>query len=509
MKGLSRVLIWEGLILLVFGVLAYVFVGTLTLFALVDGLLGVVSLAVGWALDFGGIRETVSRRSAKYGANALIYTVVFLGILVFINAFASAHAKKFDLTKAGVNTLTDQTLTVIKNLPEKTEIVGFFKTGESKPFEKLAERYGDASRGKIKVEVLDPDVSPGAVKKYAVHEPNSVAVSCQGRTNITMDVTEQGITTALLKISAPPQGAIYMLEGHGELGLESHEERGMAALKGGLENENIKIKPLLIRMAGGIPPDASLIIIAGPTQPLSAEEVTQLGQYLDKGGRLMVLLDPFVNAGLDDLLAKYGVKVENDVVVDMQLQLLAAPIPGYDPIVVNYGPHEITKKIGENPTIFHVARSLKVLTEGRLADVTVDPLLNTREQSWGETDFAAFNNNETPKMDPGKDLKGPLVLGVAVERKVGDKKARLVVIGNASFADNRWVGEYFNANLFLNSINWLTGTEQYISLRPHTFTPDVFQLTDKDRSLIFFASVFLAPQIVVMLGIGVALRRKR
>ena len=509
MKNTSRVLFYEGLILVAFALLTLVFTGQLTFYSLVLGVLGLISLVIGIALDFRGIRENFNRRSAKYGANAIVYSLVFFGILIFINAFAAGHSKKLDLTKAGVNTLTDQTLTVIKNLPDKTEIVGFFKAGESKPFEKLAERYAEAGGGKIKFEALDPDLNPGAVQKYAVTERGAVAVSCQGRTNITMDVTEQGLTTALLKVSAAAQGAVYMLEGHGELPLEGREERGMGLLKTGLENENIAIKPLLIQIVGGIPPDASMIIIAGPTQPLTADEVTMLGNYLDKGGRLLVLLDPFVDAGLDGLLAKYGLKPENDVVVDMQLQLFAAPKPGYDAIVINYGPHEITKKLGENPTVFHLARSLKVETEGRLPDVNVDPILNTRAESWGETDFEAFKTNAEPVQDAAKDIKGPLVLGVAVERRVGEKTARLVVIGDSDFASNSDIGQYFNANLFLNSVNWLTGQEKYISIRPHTFTPDVFQLTEKDRSVIFFASVFLVPQIIVMLGIGVALRRKR
>ena len=112
-------------------------------------------------------------------------------------------------------------------------------------------------------------------------------------------------------------------------------------------------------------------------------------------------------------------------------------------------------------------------------------------------------------LNPAKDIKRPLVLSVTIERRIGEKTARLVVIGDSDFASNSDVGQYLNWNLFLNSVNWLTGQEKYISIRPHTFTPDVFQLTEKDRSVVFFASVFLVPQIVVMLGIGVALRRKR
>ncbi len=522
MKNASRVLFYEGLILVAFAVLTLVFTAQVTFYSLVLGVLGLLSLVIGVVLDFGGIRENISRRSARYGANAVVYTLVFFGILVFVNAFAAGHPKKIDLTKAGVNTLTDQTLTVIKNLPPDktvetpegvqklgTEIVGFFKAAEAKPFTKLAERYAEASQGKIKVQVFDPDLNPATAQKYQVTEPGAIAVTCQGRTNVTMDLSEQGLTTALLKVSAPTQGTVYMLEGHGELPLEGREERGFALLKGGLENENITIKPLLIQLAGGIPPDANLIIIAGPTQALSASEVTLLEAYLDRGGRLFVMLDPFVNAGLDGLLAKYGIQPQNDVIVEPQLQLFAAPVPGYDPIVINYAPHEITKKIGQNPTVFHLARSLKVVTEGTLSGVVAEPLLNTRPESWSESDLAGFKNNTPPQLDPATDKPGPLVLGATVERPVGEKKARLVVIGSASFAANRWIGEYFNANLFLNTINWLTGQERYISIRANTFTPDVFQLQDSDRSMIFFASVFLMPQIVIMLGIGVALRRKR
>lgn len=511
MKTASRILFYEGLILVVFGLLSFVFTG-INFYSVFLGGLGLLCLVVGFALDYSGLLDSFGRRSTKYGANALVYSLVFIGILGFINVLAANHNKKIDMTKAGVNTLTDQTQTVIKNLPGPTEIVAFFKAGESREFERLAKLYADVS-DKISYTVIDPDLRPEVVQQYAVTERGAVAISCEGRTSITLDATEQGLTLALMKVSSAAQGNVYILEGHGELPLEDRDVRGMAFLKEGLENENIVIKTLNIPTAGQIPDDANLIIVAGPTNPLSETEASLLSAFLDQGGRLLLLIDPLTDHGLGGLLAKYGIVPQNDLIVEKQLRLFQDPAPGFDPVVVDYGFHEITKKMQQNITLFHLAQSLKTETDGQSEGVIVDPILKTRAESWGEIDLDSFKEGETPENDPERDSQGPLTLGVAAERTIGEGKqqtsARLVVIGDSDFASNRYIGEYFNGNLFLNIVNWLTGKEEYISIRANTFAPDVFSLNDKDRSVIFFASVFLFPQLVIMLGIGVALRRKR
>lgn len=541
MKATTRILFWEGLVLLVFAGLTPLFFSFRAayelLFPVACGGLGLLALTIAlftFAAQWSKTRAENAGRgmqeTTKFGANAVLYTVIFVAVLVFANVLAHGHEKKIDLTRAKVNTLSDQTVTALKNIPAGAplEIVGFFKAGEAKDFEQLAAKYKAVNPKQVEVRAIDPDLHPEEVSKYAISQRGAVAVTCgvapepnaprpkdnrcTGQTNVTMDVNEQGLTTAVVKVSAPQAGAVYFVEGHGEVPLDGNEERGYALLKKGLANENIELKTTMLLREGRIPADARLLIVAGPTKKFPPEEIAMLEKHLETGGRLMVLLDPMTDTGLEPLLAKYGVVPQDDIVVDRQMRLFEGSVAGLDPIVVDYGEHEITKKFGRNPTLFHEARSLKIDAKGALPGANAEPLLRTGPQSWATSDFSFMKSGSEPKMDAKKDAAGPLVLGVAVERTVGEgdnrKQARLVAIGDADFAANRYVAQGYNADLFFNSINWLTGQEAYISIRPNTFAPDVFTVTEKDTALIFFASVFLLPQLVIMLGIGVAIRRR-
>jgi len=512
MKTVSRILILEGLVLIVFGLLTSVFTGPNTFYVMLFGGLGLGSLVVGIFIDFNDLWKSLRGRSGVYGSMAIIYTLIFLAVLVFANIIANNHPKRFDVTGVGIHTLSEQSQTVVANLPGPAEIVGFFKAGESREFEALAERYQNLS-DKISYEAIDPDLRPDQVQKYAITERGAIAVSCEGRTNITMDMSEQGITLALLKVSAPATGLIYYLEGHGEIPLEGKEERGFGLLKEGLENENRPVRSLLLISENKIPDNAAMLIINGPTNKYVPEEVELLRNYLNGGGRMLITVDPLTETGLEPLLVDYGIAIDNNIVVEPQMRMFQGAVAGYDPVVVDYGFHEITKKMGENPTVFHLARSLTISKENRLDGVVTDPILRSGMDSWGETDFTAFANGEDPARDETADDAGPLVIGAASERTIGEgedrKSARLVVIGDADFNNNHFVAYGFNANLFLNTINWLTGQEAYISVRPNTFAPDVFTLTEEETGIIFLASVVILPLAIIMLGIGVALFRKR
>ncbi|NLH47782.1 MAG: GldG family protein [Myxococcales bacterium] len=547
MKTSYRIFFWEGLVLVLFAALTLFFVSFETvyelLFPIVFGGIGLAGLVLGLVLYLIDLSKTGEKRqgetmgagrvklTTKFGANAITYSAVFLGILIFANILGSGHVKKIDLTSAKVNTLSDQTKTVLQNLPAGTELtmVGFFKTGEARNFEQLAGKYKDLDQ-RVTYRSIDPDLYPEEVKRYAVSERGAIAVSCDrpgqspeqkqtadrctGQTNITMDLSEQGLTTAVIKVSAPQAGKIYFIQGHGEVPLDGAEERGYALIRKGIENENIVLEPLTMLTSAQIPQDARALVIAGPTKKFQPEEVAAIGNYLQGGGRVLAMIDPQTETGLEGLLAGYGIQPQNNIIVDRQVRMYQGSVLGLDPIVVNYGPHEITKKFGENPTLFHEARSLKIITEGRLDGVDTQPLLNTGEESWGETDFGFFaKQGVDPTFDPAKDSKGPLVLGAVAERTFGEgeakKTARLAVIGDSDFIGNKYAPQGYNADLFFNTLNWLTGQEAYISVRPNSFAPDVFTMTEQDTALLFFASVFLLPQFAAMLGIGVAIRRRR
>ena len=51
------------------------------------------------------LKRSLSSRSALYGANTLVLTAVFMGILIFANLLAFRHKHRFDFTEGGYFTL--------------------------------------------------------------------------------------------------------------------------------------------------------------------------------------------------------------------------------------------------------------------------------------------------------------------------------------------------------------------------------------------------------------------
>ena len=198
-------------------------------------------------------------------------------------------------------------------------------------------------------------------------------------------------------------------------------------------------KLTLMGKTKAVPADASVLVIAGATYPLRAEETKAMQEYLGKGGHVLVLVGPSPKSpAFNDLLQPWGVKVGNDQVVDLTNTILGTSIPA----VVAYETHDITKDLRRAATAYPFARSVTAITPAP-AGVTVTPLMKSSANSWAET-----NLKGTPKLDP-QDTPGPVTLGVAVTKDLsgpaptGDKAggksgkiARLVVLGSSEMAAN-------------------------------------------------------------------------
>ncbi len=182
-----------------------------------------------------------------------------------------------------------------------------------------------------------------------------------------------------------------------------------------LENKNYSVKPLNLLVDGKIPEDARVIVIAGPTKPVSQEEVKLLKEFTNKGGSLIVMEDPtaLTSFGTEsDPLAEmlstdWGIHFDNDVVIDLNsAQPTIATATYYD------ASHPVTVNMNNLVSFYPFTRSLSVTDPANGATIT--PLVRTNERSWGETDFASLSQGGQVGRD-NTETTGPLTLAVAGE----------------------------------------------------------------------------------------------
>lgn len=451
-------------------------------------------------------------RQARYGANSVVLTISVIGIIGLLNYLGGRYHYRFDLTEAKTFSISDQTKNILKDLKEPVTVTAFYQENNPslRQAKDLLSNYTYVS-DKIKVSYIDPDRQPAVAQKYGVERYGTTVFEMGDRKEKVTTVSEQDFTSALIKLVKKKETKVYFLNGHGELSLEEFGDKGISKFKEALGKDHYSCEALNLPAKQQVPADADVVVIAGPRAPLAAKEVDLLDTWMAKGGKLLAMVDPTVDAGLGKLFKTYGVELGNNLVID---PLSHSWTDVGTPAVTNYRWHEITKGMAGVATFFPRTRSVSLAKQqptGQLGSV----LAETTPAGWGETDLG------NPKMgyDKAKDMAGPVSLAVAVGRdakdapkpKDGEKavQTRLVVVGNSSFVSNGILGQSAtNADLALNSINWLAQEESLIAIRPKQPQQRQISLTGGQMNGIFTLSVLGVPLAVLALG-GIIWWRRR
>jgi ABC-type uncharacterized transport system involved in gliding motility auxiliary subunit len=315
---------------------------------------------------------------------------------------------------------------------------------------------------------------------------------------IVATATEGEITNGFIRLLNPEKFSIYFVSGEGEHSIDEAGDTAYTQTRQALVNKNYSVNTLNLE-AENIPEDAKVLVIAGPTTPLSAQAVQVLKDYLSSGGTLIALENPAVltNFGekndplADYLSSEWGITLNNDIVIDTQ-----SPSSAYNATAVQYSPHPITEKMGGVGVTLPFARSLTVISD--IPDVTVTDLIYTTDAAWGENDFTSIEAGQ-PEYDPDTEIAGPMLLAAAAENTV--TSGRVVVIGNSSFAIDSNFDFSGNGDLLVNSIDWGAEKEELISLTTVTPTERTFVAPGPfQRMAMLSGSVCIIPLAIIILG---------
>jgi ABC-type uncharacterized transport system involved in gliding motility auxiliary subunit len=474
-----------------------------------------VGLAVFAILDPEQVRIAFTGRQVRYGSNTAIMTFAFVGIVVVVNYLVYHNPERWDLTENQQYTLAPESLEAINRLPGTVKVLAFYTPQlNNQQAERLLDQYKFHSRGRIDYEFIDPNVEFSAAQQYNISRDGTlVLILGENQEQVTL-VDEREITGALLRLISPGERKIYFLTGHGEFDPEETGENSYSQIKSLLESKNYIVEKLNLMAQNQIPADTNAIVIAGPKISLAEQEVQVLSSFLESGGALIVMLEPLplteVGDGPDVLAdyleTKWGITMGKDLVVD-----LTSNQPFFA-VSNQYGDHIITEKLSGILTIFPTARS--VTTDSSVTQALLLDLILTSQQSWAESDLAAFQNqdstDEAPQIqfDEGVDTLGPITIAAVVDDST--TQARMVVFGDADFASDRFYNQFGNSDLFVNSVDWVAQREELLNLTPKE---DITRLLVPPGrytlNLILLGSVFILPGTILVAGIIVWIQRRR
>ncbi len=453
------------------------------------------------------VRDFFAGRQGRYGSNAAINLIAFFTIIVIANMWAyAAPVEDLDFTEDLQHTLAPETLDTLRLLREPVHAIAFY-TQESTQIRDLLENMENSSNGKFDFEFVNPDTNPARALQYEVTSDRTIVLVMGDRRESVTYPTEQAIVNALMRLMNPGERIVYFLTGHGEHSLEATDEAGLSRLQSTLIGKNYVLRTLNLLAENRIPADAQALVIAGPTQTLSAEEVDLIAQYLEQGGSLILLSESPLSTGNTDqadplaayLAANWNIGLNNDIVIDPSLdQVLIA-------VSASYGDHPIVQNIQTTNTYYPVARSLTIGSE--TADVQTTTLVSTVNRAWGETNLAEIDQGYL-QFNAGADTPGPLVLGAVSENPTTG--GRVIVFGDSDFATDSLFDVYGNGNMIVNAIDYAAGQEEYITLTRSE--PINRRLSDdvKQGTILILGAAFicLLPLLIVVGGVAAWLMRR-
>ncbi|MCX6573381.1 MAG: GldG family protein, partial [Candidatus Aminicenantes bacterium] len=480
------------------------------------GAAGLLALAAYMLLHLPALKQGFRRRSFIYSGNMILVVVLVLAILVLVNYFLARHSVMIDLTAGKTHSLSDQTLQVLKGLKTDVSLKAFFNAGNygRGAMENLLKLYAYRS-ARLKYEFIEPDKNPGLVKRYGITQDGTTVLEVGGKEVPITTTSEEDLTNALIKATRTQKKVIYFLEGHGEGGLEESGERGYSTVKGDLEKLGYEVKKFTLALADRFPSDCAVLVIGGPQKDLLPNEYETIRGYIKTGGRAVFLVDPETPTLLPIFLSDFGMKLENDIIVDRVARLLGGDY--FIPIIGDYdASHPITAKF-PYPIFTPLARSVDV-AETKPEGASLTALAKTSENAYAKVGFLLKEKMTLADIAyvSGKDLPGPINVAVAGTYKFPaappavpagqpaetppapkpepkEIEARLVVVGDSDFAKNGYLGMDGNGNFFLNIINWLTEEADLIAIQPKTQALRTMTLSPVRMSVLKLVVLYVLP----------------
>lgn len=463
----------------------------------------------------------------KYGGYAALLTAIVIAVIVAVNLVVGQLDLKLDLTQNKMFSLSDKTVSVLKELKNDVKIIGLYQPGkENLMVKEILDKY-KAKSNKIVVEYVDPVLHPQYAKQYTKEgqslSEGSLIVVSGGKHKVidaydlynynfnqqTFEQTpesvaaEQRITGAVMYVTSDKNPVVFSLEGHNE-GDVSYDVVKM------MENENYTIEKINLVAGDWKYETGDILLINSPKRDITSDELKKITDYMAKGGRTVVLMD-FIDSdmpNLQKLMNAYGLNVQRAAIFEGDTSKM---IQNKLFLVPDQKDHDITDPLisAKMPVIIPQAQPIEEV-KVRKSSIVIEPLLSTSNKAYAKKNPA---NSSTLEKETG-DIEGAFNIAVAATDKIDESKpemnAKMIVISSSMVLDPNFIqaSGQANADFFMNSINWLVDKKENIAISPKSLSVEPINIDVFNALVISGLVVIVIPLIVAGSGITVWLRRR-
>lgn len=290
--------------------------------------------------------------------NAALEMVLTVVIVLLANVLAARHFVRVDVTADRLHSLDEASKQVVRQLDRPLLVQLYFTRGLEAQYanheqivkDKL-EEYAAYGGGRVRITAVDPSTDPEAAKEaqklgltqleYTVRQEDRAelrkiwmgAVLIHGGQQevlpalTNLSTLEYDLTSAITRLVAQREErkVLAWSVGHGEPDWRADRGplRGLAEELG----KRFELRAVPLGGEGLVPDDVDILLVVGPQEPMGDRALYQLDQFLLRGGAAGVFVThhrPDVRAlrstkvvsGLEPLLGHYGVRVNQDLVID-------------------------------------------------------------------------------------------------------------------------------------------------------------------------------------------------
>ena len=526
-----------GVIGLIVGAVLLAFVGSLKLYGgIVIGIGAVLVLLVAFSY-FSQVVAAFFSRTGRYGVNTVIMTAAFFGLVALVNYVAFENHVRSDTTATNQFSLAQRTRDLLDGLDRPINVIAYYP--DQIPSIEMLTRRGKVETtlsefarrsGDFTYRFIDPQKEADLARGQGVTAYETLAVSAVGTDIIDLvqptdgvySRLEQDLYTALLVATEAERKKVYFLSGHGERDITRQAEDGYFEIREGLEVDNYEVETLPwapVDEDVGVPDDAALLVIAGPTGELPVAHLDALNHYVAgrnpdgtprrEAARIIFLAEPDTHDTFRAFLAFWGVIVTNSYIRDVEGSQPNAPRTLRVGIYNPDAPPEIVAPRGQPLNVAFMPGT-----------AAVEPILeetNTRlPRPIAATTASARLIDDIERVDPVDDdpqrvyfpamyldIIAPLGAAAPTTRPPDNEIASMVVFGDSDFVSNRNVDRGSSAALFLNSANYLMGDFSLVSIRDREFVFREWNLDENEKKFVQFSTWLLLPGLMGIMAVMV------
>jgi len=428
--------------------------------------------------------------------HGLVFAAGFLLLLVLVAWLSTRFEFSSQWTSASRMSLSESTVSLLQRMDEPMDMVAFVRPDDvlAEHVKSLAERY-QRQKPDLRLQIINPDNRPDLTRELGIEGSGEILLEYRGRRERVRVPSESRVTAAMQRLHRQDNRPVVYLSGQGERSLQGSANHELGSFGNYLLESGHQLQGL--EAGDPIPTEAAMLVLAGPRRDWPEQTRDWLTQYLDDGGNLLWLVDDGDARRLDFLARRLSLELVPGMLVEPRAEeLLGVDNPSLLALG-NYPDHPATASL-QGVALFISAQALDVVGAGSgsgdgAADDhdqpgtqpgtqpggswTSSPLIMTDDRHWSGT-----GDSGKPRFDAAAgDRQGPLALGFALERshpqqtsagqnqnqaeQVGEwGDQRVVVVGDADFLSNAYLGNGVNLHLGLKLVDWLASGEGLVEV---------------------------------------------